>query len=87
MWQHVCNGKVCFKLMQSMNNCKYRLQKLANRQVAKSQTYRRAACVCCVQRRVRLSQGVWRGTHEVFASSQTHHVSLYIPPSTECFNI
>jgi len=20
MWQHVCNGKVCFKLMQSMNN-------------------------------------------------------------------
>jgi len=27
MWQHVCNGKVCFKLMQSMNKYKYRLQK------------------------------------------------------------
>ena len=27
MWQHVCNGKLCFKLMQSMNKYKYRLQK------------------------------------------------------------
>jgi hypothetical protein len=27
MWQHVCNGKVCFKLMQIMNNYKYILQK------------------------------------------------------------
>ena len=27
MWRHVCNGKVCFKLMQSMNKYKYRLQK------------------------------------------------------------
>jgi len=27
MWQHVCNGKVCFKLTQSMNKYKYRLQK------------------------------------------------------------
>jgi len=34
MWQHVCNGKVCLKLMQSMNKYKYRLQKFANRQVA-----------------------------------------------------
>ena len=27
MWQNVCNGKVCFKLMQIMNNYKYILQK------------------------------------------------------------
>jgi len=25
MWQHVCNGKVCFKLKQIMNKYKYRL--------------------------------------------------------------
>ena len=43
--------------------------------------------VCCVQCRVRLNQGVWRGIRDVFASSQTHHVSLYIPPSTKYFNI
>jgi hypothetical protein len=34
MWQHVCNGTVCFKLMQGMNKYKYGLQKYANRQVA-----------------------------------------------------
>ena len=33
VWQHVCNGKVCFEIMQSMN--KYRVQKQANRQAAK----------------------------------------------------
>jgi len=26
MWQHVCNGKVCFKLMLSMNNFKHSFQ-------------------------------------------------------------
>ena len=63
MWQHVCNGKVCFKLMQSMNKYKYRLK---NRHIDKQQSERH---VCCAQYRMRLSQGVCREIRDGSASS------------------